>query len=47
MVWQTEIAAELRRNGARLLTRRGVDAGDADAVLVHAVARRLGPYPRG
>lgn len=44
-VWQNELEAELRRNGARLLTRRGVGADEADVALEHVVAEMNRTFP--
>lgn len=44
-VWQGEIEAELRRNGARLLTRRGVGVDEAGAALDHVIAEMNRAFP--
>jgi predicted nucleic acid-binding protein len=44
-VWQSEIEAELRRHGARLLTGRGMDADEADAALEHVVTEMNRAFP--
>lgn len=44
-VWQSEIEAELRRNGARLLVRRGAGVDEADAALDHVVAEMNRAFP--
>lgn len=44
-VWQSEIEEEIRRNGIRLLERRGLDSRAATAALDHTLAQMNSAFP--